>query len=54
MTDKISVYTAIRDSLQKLTIPSTKTNLDILLGCIQALERMIQEEQENAVHSDSE
>lgn len=54
MADKISILAAIRDALQKLTIPSTKDNMDILLGCIQALDRMIQEEQSNAVQSDSE
>lgn len=47
MTDNIGVLAAIRSNLQKLMIPSTRENMDVLLGCIQALDRIIQEAQNN-------
>lgn len=48
MANNIGILAAIRDNLQRLTIPSTRENMDILLGCIQALDRVIQEAQNNA------
>ena len=52
----IAILIAIQDNLQRLEIPSTRKNMDTLLGCIQALDRVIEEEQnQNAeVHTDSE
>lgn len=48
MADNIGILVAIRENLQRLTIPSTRENMDVLLGCIQALDRVIQEAQNNA------
>ncbi len=48
MADSIGILAAIRENLQRLTIPSTRENMDTLLGCIQALDRVIQEAQNNA------
>ena len=50
----IAVLIAIQDNLQRLEIPSTRKNMDTLLGCIQALDRVIEEEQNAEVHTDSE
>ncbi len=54
MADNVNILSAIRDGLQRLSIRSTRENMDILLGCIQALDNLIQEAQNNDSKSETE